>query len=173
MAANAPRQCKKCGTPFGSRTAGCQSCYMREVYYKKPENRAKRAEFCARRYARRQADPEIRKADLDAAREYQRTHRAENPDKQRAYSKKYRGKLYAIIESYKDRPCAHCDREFPPCAMDLHHRDPAQKTFNLSQFATTCYSAPGMSREEVLRAELAKCDVVCATCHRIHHGATV
>lgn len=42
--------------------------------------------------------------------------------------------------------------------MDLDHRDPLQKRFELSK-QKTC-------SEKRLLEEIAKCDVVCANCHR-------
>lgn len=49
--------------------------------------------------------------------------------------------------------------------MDFDHRDPHDKTANLS-----AAWAGGWTRERVLE-EAAKCDVVCANCHRIRtHG---
>jgi hypothetical protein len=62
-------------------------------------------------------------------------------------------------------PCADCGRQFPAPAMDFHHRDPADKTFTISQ-------RRGMSWAK-LEAEIAKCDVLCAVCHRLrHHNLT-
>jgi hypothetical protein len=43
--------------------------------------------------------------------------------------------------------------------MDFDHRDPALKLFNISEYGVKCALA-------VLIAEIAKCDVVCANCHR-------
>ena len=44
---------------------------------------------------------------------------------------------------------------------ELDHRDPSEKVNKVSTLA-----ASG-SREGRLRAEIAKCDVVCSNCHRI------
>jgi hypothetical protein len=46
--------------------------------------------------------------------------------------------------------------------MDFDHRDPSQKEFNLgSEAIREMYSL------EKLQAEIDKCDIVCANCHRI------
>jgi hypothetical protein len=58
-------------------------------------------------------------------------------------------------------PCADCGGTFEPYQMDFDHRDPAQKSFQV-----TDGRAMLMSRERLL-AEVAKCDIVCANCHRI------
>jgi hypothetical protein len=59
--------------------------------------------------------------------------------------------------------CQQCGFSHP-AALDFHHRDPKQKLFSVSVAATTA----GQSRESIL-AEIAKCDVLCANCHRILH----
>jgi hypothetical protein len=43
--------------------------------------------------------------------------------------------------------------------LDFHHRDPSQKLFQV------CQSAVGRRTEAIL-AEMAKCTVLCANCHR-------
>lgn len=49
--------------------------------------------------------------------------------------------------------------------LDFHHRNPAEKLFNLS--GANCAKS-----EDKLRAEIAKCVVLCANCHRrVHTGA--
>lgn len=58
----------------------------------------------------------------------------------------------------KARPCADCGGEFPIICMDFDHRE--GKEFGISA-ARYRYSI------ERLLAEVAKCDVVCANCHRI------
>lgn len=57
-------------------------------------------------------------------------------------------------------PCADCGQTFPPYVMDFDHRPGEEKSFGLA------FAASGRSAVEV-QAELAKCDVVCANCHRI------
>jgi hypothetical protein len=59
----------------------------------------------------------------------------------------------------KDKPCADCGVQYPPCVMDFDHvPERGPKLFHLGQ--------PERNLKEV-RAELAKCDLVCANCHRI------
>lgn len=65
------------------------------------------------------------------------------------------------INAAKDVPCLRCGGRFPPVAMDLHHRDPASKSHNASCAVGHCWG------EKRLLAEIAKCDVLCACCHRI------
>lgn len=58
--------------------------------------------------------------------------------------------------------CARCGEDHP-ATLDFHHRDPAAKDFNLSNV-----SAYGWSLERI-QAEIAKCEVLCANCHRKEH----
>ncbi|HKJ35858.1 MAG TPA: helix-turn-helix domain-containing protein [Solirubrobacterales bacterium] len=54
--------------------------------------------------------------------------------------------------------CAACGYDGWPGALEFHHLDPEEKSFGLS--------AHGLSRSfEVLRAEAAKCVLLCANCH--------
>ncbi len=50
-----------------------------------------------------------------------------------------------------------------PAVLEFHHRDPRSK-----EFAIGSDGIP-RSRERV-RAELAKCDLLCANCHRERHA---
>ena len=73
------------------------------------------------------------------------------------------------IRAYKDRPCADCGGVFPVCCMDLHHveqegRDSKTKRNGNSLVSQLCH----FSRERI-DAELSKCVVLCANCHRIRH----
>lgn len=68
----------------------------------------------------------------------------------------------AYVADYKaERGCVRCG-ETDPIVLEFHHRNPAEKEYDAARF-------PRLSRPR-LDAELAKCDVVCANCHRrIHH----
>ena len=57
------------------------------------------------------------------------------------------------------RGCNRCGvKGLPPEAYDFHHRDPHRKHFSLSRLSAAWHR---------LRQEVAKCDVLCANCHRI------
>lgn len=56
------------------------------------------------------------------------------------------------------KPCSDCGREFPYYIMEFDHAR-GVKSFNIGRTPHV-----GMKR---LRAEIAKCDVVCANCHNI------
>ena len=65
-----------------------------------------------------------------------------------------------LITKLKDMPCADCGQRYPYYVMDFDHRDPSVKEANVSSMAKTG------SKRRILE-EVAKCDVVCANCHRI------
>lgn len=70
-------------------------------------------------------------------------------------------KLRGIIIQAKNQPCSACGRSFHHCAMDLDHRNPEKKKFTISDYRRLSLS------ERSLRDEIAKCDVLCAVCHRL------
>lgn len=61
----------------------------------------------------------------------------------------------------KDVPCTDCGGRFPPEAMDFDHVR-GEKLANVSQ---TIFSSAFTMR--MFREEVAKCEVVCANCHRV------
>ena len=79
--------------------------------------------------------------------EYNRVyHRARNVDRK------------VWLDSLKDVPCIDCGGRFPPECMDFDHVR-GEKSFNVGH---------GADRSQIqLAAEIAKCEVVCANCHRI------
>jgi hypothetical protein len=64
----------------------------------------------------------------------------------------------SIVRAAKDRPCADCGGYFPPYVLDLDHVR-GEKVGNISRMVSGATQA-------AVRAEIAKCDVVCANCHR-------
>jgi 5-methylcytosine-specific restriction endonuclease McrA len=85
--------------------------------------------------------------------------------------KKHTAKAYArskkIMDEAKSVPCLDCGETFPICCMDFHHVDPKTKYKR-----KTKNGGMGMIRladlsEATLRAEIAKCVVICSNCHRI------
>ncbi len=71
---------------------------------------------------------------------------------------------HATLEFLRDLrrvPCKDCGRRFQPHQMDFDHRDPKQKSFNVTT------SRAMLMRRERLMLEVAKCDIVCANCHSV------
>ena len=91
-------------------------------------------------------------------RSYVRKHEQKYPERVKARRKRRREYIQGIINQAKNAPCRDCGGSFPPWVMDLHHRDPGDKKFRFGGGYT--------HTEEAIRAEIAKCDVLCANCHR-------
>ena len=106
-------------------------------------------------------------------REYQARWRRERPDEHRAYirawQKKNKKRIRQLdllrrqqakdtIIAAKDKPCGDCRRRYPAHVMDFDHVR-GKKIANVS-------SGRFHSSMRGLLKEIAKCDVVCANCHR-------
>jgi hypothetical protein len=65
-----------------------------------------------------------------------------------------------LLARLRDVPCADCGVRFPKAAMDFDHRDPATKTYTVSRMV-------GRATYSQILSEVAKCDIVCANCHRM------
>lgn len=104
----------------------------------------------------------------DAKRSYQRSHYASNRSRYQARKKRTRAARYqrlrAIVLDAKKPGCLDCKVEFRPWVLQFDHVR-GQKLFDVSSL---CGQLPSERR---LRAEIAKCEVVCANCHadRTHH----
>jgi hypothetical protein len=64
------------------------------------------------------------------------------------------------VDFVKSSPCADCGVSYQPCVMDLDHIRGVKKR-GISQMVDGGYTIPA------LKEEIAKCEVVCANCHRI------
>lgn len=81
---------------------------------------------------------------------------------------KRRKKIKEMAVAYKGGSCQECGYNKCTAALEFHHLDPNEKDFALS--------SRGHSRSwDRVKAELDKCIMVCANCHReihemIRHG---
>lgn len=109
----------------------------------------------------------------EARRKYHRKYYMENRERLIAVAKVGAGERYKenrthILSVYNDRrdfvnkskdiPCADCGKKYPLYCMDFDHVR-GEKEFQLSSSSSRSY--------QKIIAEIAKCDVVCAVCHRI------
>ena len=62
------------------------------------------------------------------------------------------------VYALKDKPCVDCGGKFPPECMDFDHVR-GEKLFSVMMRLT--------ASKVRLETEIAKCDLVCANCHRI------
>lgn len=97
----------------------------------------------------------------ECGKQMQRSHYQRN---KRDYANRNKDMVEAardIIRDAKSVPCVDCGQCFHYCVMDFDHRPGEIKLFSVAD-------APkrGVSFDKV-RAEIAKCDPVCANCHRL------
>lgn len=63
---------------------------------------------------------------------------------------------------YKGGVCEDCGREGHQAIFDFHHLDPSVKDFSFGSLRIT-------KMNDVIKAELDKCVLLCACCHRLRH----
>lgn len=85
--------------------------------------------------------------------------------KQRNYARSVETKRekYRLINEIKNNPCMDCGNSFPPECMDFDHVE-GKKTASIGRLIMN------VSWQEILD-EIAKCELVCANCHRIRTKA--
>lgn len=65
--------------------------------------------------------------------------------------------VFKLIIDEKDKPCVDCKKKYPYYVMQFDHIG-TDKTGNVGKIARTSGIA-------AVKAEIAKCEVVCANCH--------
>lgn len=94
---------------------------------------------------------------------------AEQKARDRAYKRRWlaqRRALYRkMIREAKAVPCRDCGGSWPYYVMQFDHVR-GTKSFGIA----TALAKSGTVSPEMLRAEIAKCDVVCANCHAVRHA---
>ena len=81
------------------------------------------------------------------------------PCEQEIRIKKHWSKIVSILGHLC---CSICGYDNNLSALEFHHRDPRSKEFRISGIKEASMT--------VLRKELAKCDILCANCHREEHN---
>lgn len=76
-----------------------------------------------------------------------------------ARQRRARARGLAYINSLKNKPCVDCGNSFPSVCMDFDHLPGTVKIRNVSMMLTCS--------RHTIDAEVAKCDLVCANCHRV------
>jgi hypothetical protein len=103
-------------------------------------------------------DPERRRA-------WSRRYKANNKAKFVAWARKRAAIIKAEIRRYKSKtPCKDCRKKYPYYVMDFDHVR-GKKAHAVSSMLRSNRSLPA------IWAEIEKCDLVCANCHRIRTQA--
>lgn len=110
-----------------------------------------------RRMQRKRENPDFKAMEAAKARRYRKAH----PDRYRESWQRAHEKKRQILLDARIGGCVKCGEQHPAC-LDFHHRN--GKTDKLGDIGT-------LRRFDTKRmlAEIAKCDVLCANCHRKHH----
>lgn len=89
---------------------------------------------------------------------YSKAWQAKNRERMQATAARRIAERRQWLNEQKAHPCMDCGHSFPPECMDFDHvRDKKEFAANM---------ACSRSMEKLL-VELAKCELVCANCHRI------
>jgi hypothetical protein len=104
--------------------------------------------------------------DKEKKREYQREYMREwyrkNKAKHIAYVRNRDEKIKTWLKEYKKSlQCEVCGENHPAC-LEFHHTNPSEKKFSIGRMKDY------MSWKS-LNAEIAKCRILCANCHRKEH----
>jgi hypothetical protein len=86
---------------------------------------------------------------------------AANRDREIGRVRRRQDATTAFLRDLRNVPCHDCGGRFAPYQMDFDHRDPSTKSFTL------CAGRAALKSRKQLLEEAAKCDVVCANCHRL------
>jgi len=81
--------------------------------------------------------------------------------KARRWEKKFGAERRKLVDELKAKPCMDCNRTYPPYVMDFDHLPGTIKRYNISNITKK------MGSQRLFLEELAKCELVCANCHRI------
>lgn len=95
----------------------------------------------------------------EARREYAKKHYLNNKDKYNERGKLRRTTRLEQLHALKNSPCVDCGIKYHPYAMDFDHIGD-DKIENVSKLLHK-------SSWEAVLAEIEKCELVCANCHRV------
>ena len=135
--------CNDCGAQITAIAFRCRSCQMR--FMRKNNGGWNKI-----------GDKPLTGAEIAAR------YRAKHPERSKAASTQWKLSMRTFVATYKaERGCEDCGTT-DARVLDLHHRDKEEKVMAVSQMINR------HSKTAVL-AEMDKCRVLCANCHRIEH----
>lgn len=98
--------------------------------------------------------------------QYQKEWHQRNGKRRRAIAKQRKFEIRSWFREYKSKlKCERCGFQHP-AAIDFHHKNREDKVSGV------CYMVTEGFCKETILAEIAKCEVLCANCHRIEHDDT-
>lgn len=91
--------------------------------------------------------------------EYSRSHYINNKEYYLNRNRQQKKRNRQTVREYKENsPCTDCKGNFPYYVMEFDHREPELKSFNIGK--------TDWGNMRPINAELEKCDLVCANCHK-------
>ena len=99
-------------------------------------------------------------AELSQDQRWHYKNRAWN--RERTLDRRARHRAWVYEQKARSDGCNRCDESNPAC-LDYHHHDGAEKEMTVSEMVTYGYA------KAKLRAEMDKCVLLCANCHRKEH----
>ena len=96
---------------------------------------------------------------MPSTREAVRYRNLEHPEREIAWDHARYLRKADKLRALKAGACTDCGLRYPPYVMDFDHRPGEEKLFTIGTGVTRSDAA--------ILAEIAKCDLVCANCHRV------
>lgn len=97
-------------------------------------------------------DPEKNRANV-------KRHYEANKEYYRQKNTKARLRKAEYIREQRQQPCADCGIEYPFYVMEFDHIDPKQKEYSIAGMTNASWTK--------IKAEIQKCELICANCHAI------
>lgn len=103
---------------------------------------------------------------------YYKDYRQANKDKMAARSKIWyvtnKQEWWSIAATVTELKCEVCGYDKHSSGLDFHHKNPEEKEGTIHQMMNG--PAPNETNVQKFIAEIKKCVVLCANCHREHHA---
>jgi hypothetical protein len=104
-------------------------------------------------------DPDKKREDW---RRWYQNNKATHIKRVRAADVKQKERLRQVIAEHKAKGCSRCPMKHP-AAIDFHHTE-GDKEVSIGNVVKQRWSVARLEKE------IAKCILLCANCHRIHHA---
>ena len=100
------------------------------------------------------------KENFEHLQEWRRKYNEATKTKRQLRGMERRRVAKEFVDALKNAPCADCGNVFHPVAMDFDHVGD-DKVMGVSTLVGSAYNL------DLIREEIAKCELVCANCHRV------
>ena len=98
--------------------------------------------------------------DINKRRAAHKRYYSKNLDLYRRKNARRKLMLLTYVNELKTKPCADCNVSYPAYVMDFDHRIGNEKLSSIARMIRD-----GRGKEKII-AEMSKCELVCANCHR-------